>query len=111
MDDWSHIPDRNAVSEPAPNHPSTMTTTALPARLTRPRQAPATGTAHPCPQTGALDPAALARRSRTQSGAAPRNHGNLSILTYPTSERPHERQRPRTLTLDITQPFMDDFHA
>ena len=41
MDDWSHIPARNAVSEPAPDLQSTMTATTLfPARLTRPRQAP-----------------------------------------------------------------------
>src|SRR5437764_6060986 len=33
MDDWSHISARNAVSEPAPDPTSTMTTTALPARL------------------------------------------------------------------------------
>ena len=26
MDDWSHIPNRNAVSEPAPNHPGPMMT-------------------------------------------------------------------------------------
>jgi hypothetical protein len=28
MDDWSHIPNRNAVSEPAPNHPSPVTLTS-----------------------------------------------------------------------------------
>src|SRR5690349_291030 len=30
MDDWTHIPDRNAVSEPAPNHQGPMITLTSP---------------------------------------------------------------------------------
>src|SRR5690348_3949154 len=108
MDDWSHIPDRNAVNEPAPDPPSTMTTTALPASLTRRRQAPATGTDHPCPQTGALDPGALARRFRTQSGAVPPNRGNHGLLTHMPSRAATQKSTARTFILDITRPFMDD---
>src|SRR5690349_7722692 len=94
MDDWSHIPARNAVSEPAPNPQSTMTTTTLAASLTRPSQAPPTGTDHPYPHTQALDPGALARRTRTQSGTTPGNCGNPGLLTIRPPEQPHERQRP-----------------
>jgi hypothetical protein len=89
MDDWSHIPDRNALSEPAPDPPSTMTSTPLPARLARPRQVPATGTNHPCPQTGALDPDGLAWRFATKPGLRPEN---------PAIPAPHPSDLPSSHT-------------
>src|ERR1700760_4925606 len=108
MDDWSLLPSRNAASEPAPNPQSPMTTTTLPARLTRPRQAPPAGADHPRPHTTTLDPAGLARQPRNQSGAKPRNPN------HPSHHRaPDTRARTRTQTshhdrLDIHRPFMDD---
>ena len=85
-----------------------MTTTTLPARLTRPRQAPPIGAGHPCPQTTALDPAGLARQPGNQSGAEPQNPND------PGHHCPRDtRARTRTSTshhdrLDIPRPFMDD---
>src|ERR1700748_3634874 len=108
MDDWSLLPSRNAVSEPAPNPQSPKTTTTPPARLTRPRQAPPAGADHPRPHTTTLDPAGLARQPRNQSGAKPRNPNHHG--PHPT---PVSRARTRTQTshhdrLDIHRPFMDD---
>ena len=108
MDDWSLLPSRNAVSEPAPNPQSTMTTTTLPARLTHPRQAPPIGDGHPMPTTTALDPAGLARQPGNQSGAEPQNPNDPGHHCPPDT-----RARTRTSTshhnrLDIPRPFMDD---
>src|ERR1700758_3482066 len=88
MDDWSLLPSRNAVSEPAPNPQSPMTTTTLPARLTRPRQAPPARADHPRPHTTALDPAGLARQPINQSGTNPRNANHHRPQPPPASRPP-----------------------
>ena len=72
MDDWSLLPSRNAESEAAPNPQSTMTTTTLPARLTRPRQAPTAGADHPRPQTGRLTRTSSPGNHATNPGQSPR---------------------------------------
>ena len=102
MDDWSLLPRRNAAREPAPNHQSTMTNTTLPARLTRPRQAPPIGARHPCPQTTALDPAGLARQPGDQSGAEPQNPTIPAITALPTPV--HAPQRQHRTTTALTSP-------
>src|ERR1700757_655636 len=98
MDDWSLLPSRNAVSEPAPNPQSPMTTTTLPARLPRPRQAPPAGADHPRPQNTALDPAGLARQPINQSGANPQN---------PNHHRPHPTPASRSRTRHFIAPHPD----
>ena len=108
MDDWSLLPSRNAVSEPAPNPQTTMTTTTLPARLTRPRQAPPAGADHPCPQTTALDPAGLAWQPINQSGAKPRNPNHHGPHPTPVSRAHTRASSHHTRILDNTRPFMDD---
>ena len=108
MDDWSLLPSRNAVSEPAPDPQSTMTTTALRARLTRPRQAPPTGADYPRPRYMALDPAGLAWQLDNQSGAQPRNPSKYTTFTvhrdHPGIRTPKIPQSP----LDTSRPFMDE---
>ena len=108
MDDWSLLPSRNAESEPAPDPPSTMTTTTLPARLTRPRQAPPAGVTHPCPQPAALDPTALAWQPRNQSGAKPHNPSDRAPHRDPASRTPIRNSPFHTRALDNPWPFMDD---
>ena len=108
MDDWSLLPSRNAESEPAPDPPSTMTTTTLPARLTRPRQAPPAGVTHPRPQPAALDPTALARQPRNQSGAKPHNPSDRAPHRDPASRTPIRNSPFHTRALDNPRPFMDD---
>jgi hypothetical protein len=90
MDDWSLLPSRNAVSEPAPNPKSTMNTTTLAARLTHPRQAPKIGIDLPRPQYPALDPAGAHPATGNQSGAKPQNTNDLARPSQPTS---HTRAR------------------
>ena len=111
MDDWSLLPSRNAESEPAPDPPSTMTTTTLPARLTRPRQAPPAGVTHPRPQPAALDPTALARQPRNQSGAKPHNPSDRAPHRDPASRTPIRNSPFHTRALDNPRPFMDDREA
>ena len=110
MDDWSKVPSRQAVSEPAPNHQSPMNPPHTPttARLTRSRQAPPTGDGQPLPATQALDPTGVARQPGNEvRGEAPKPHyppDNPTIT--PTSRQTNVKngQPP----LDITRPFMDD---
>jgi len=91
-----------------PNPPSTMTTTTLPARLTRPRQAPPAGVTHPCPQPAALDPTALAWQPRNQSGAKPHNPSDRAPHRDPASRTPIRNSPFHTRALDNPRPFMDD---
>src|SRR5947208_3259188 len=101
MDDWSLLPSRNAVSEPAPDPPSTMSSATLPlpgstARVKR----PPTGVDYPCPQHAALDPAALAWQPVNRSGAGPQNPTNhrrsaLTATTH-TSECQKTSEHPLT---------------
>src|SRR5947209_2112493 len=108
MDDWSLLPSRNAVSEPAPNPQSTMTTTTLPARLTPPRQAPPARVNHPYPQHTALDSAGLAQQPRNQSGTKPQNPNNPGAHGLPTSREPARTSTTVSQPLDTSRPFMDD---
>ena len=108
MDDWSLLPSRNAVSEPAPNPQSPMTTTTFPARLTRPRQAPPAGADHPRPHRTALDPARLARQPLNQSGAEPRNPSKYTTFTIHSDHPGTRTQKIPQPPLDNTRPFMDD---
>jgi hypothetical protein len=109
MDDWSLLPSRNAVREPAPDPQSTMTTTTLPARLTHPRQAPPSrGVDHPRPQTTALDPAGLPWQPRNQSGANPQNPNHHRPHDLPTSREPARTSTTVSQPLDTSRPFMDD---
>jgi hypothetical protein len=74
MDDWSLLPSRNAVREPAPDPQSTMTTTnapchTSPARVKRHQP----GAENPCTRTQRLTRQAEPGSSATKSGAQPRN--------------------------------------
>ena len=111
MDDWSHIPARNAVSEPAPDPQSTMTTTALPASLTHPRQAPATGTDHPCAHTGCLTRAPSPGDLAPNPGLRPETAGNSGTSPIREAEQHTNVNGSHPQALDITQPFMDDIRA
>ncbi len=109
---WSLLPSRNAESEPAPNPPSTMTTSrSTPARLTRLRQAPPSGADHPRPQTRRLTRTSSPGQPGNQSGAQPQNPDQ------PRRSMPHPNQsatpkvKDTKRPLDITQPFMDDIGA
>jgi hypothetical protein len=104
MDDWSLLPRRNAVSEPAPDPQSPMTTTALHARLTQPRQAPPAGADHPRSQRTALDPAGLARQPRHQSGAQPQNPNDPGHTALPTAVHTPARQHRTTTALTTRGP-------
>ena len=109
MDDWSLLPSRNAVSEPAPNHQSPLNPTALnpDARLDPPRQAPPAGAENPCPQAERLTRQAEPGNPAMKSGAEPRNP-----FTTERSRRSPHANRTRTHKpqppLDNTRPFMDD---
>ena len=108
MDDWSLPPSRNAESEPAPNPQSTMTTTTLRARITRPRQAPPTGAEHPWPEDKALDPAELARHQDKEAREEPRNPRNYAAFTvHPNINACAAHEIPAS-PLDTSRPFMDD---
>ena len=109
MDDWSKVPSRQAVSEPAPNHQSPMNRPASrplpdsPGRVKRPYRRRST-----LPATQALDPTGVARQPGNEvRGEAPKPHyppDNPTIT--PTSRQTNVKngQPP----LDITRPFMDD---
>jgi hypothetical protein len=74
MDDWSKIPSRQAVSEPAPNKQSPLNKHHPTECQTQPAASSApTGADLSCPSPGALDPAGLARQQGSQAGATPRN--------------------------------------
>ena len=111
MDDWSLLPSRNAVSEPAPNHQTPMTTTPLlpdsPARVKRPQPAPITHARN----TRRLTRASAPGNQATNPGQSPKTpyqprrsmpHRNQSAI--PKVKNPEPR-------LDITRPFMDDIGA
>src|SRR6266513_2123212 len=97
MDDWSKVPSRRAVSEPAPNHQSPLTEEIahdpLPdsaCRVKRP-----TGDDCPYPAARALDPPGLARQHRTEVGAKPRPlqlphdaHPNRTDIAAERQKRP-----------------------
>ena len=108
MDDWSNLPSRQAVSEPAPNHQSTMTiTNALlpdsPGRVKRPQP----GADHPRPRSTAPDPAGLARQPGNQSGAEPQNPNNHGTHRLSGITTDVQAQKFFTRPLDNTRPFMD----
>src|ERR1700694_2775872 len=75
MDDWRLLPSRNAVSEPAPNHPSPLNPTLKPPpmpdstrRVKRHHRRQA-----PMPAGSALDPTGRARQTRQPiRGRAPK---------------------------------------
>ena len=110
MDDWSLLPSRNAVSEPAPDPQSPMTTTTLPRCQTRP---PASSAHSPVPITRARNARRLTRTSSSrqmhnQSGAKPQNpdQSRRSMPHRNQSATPKVKDlEPR---LDIARPFMDD---
>jgi hypothetical protein len=93
MDDWSLLPSPDAVSDPAPNLKSTMNTTNVAARLSRPRQAPPNGADLPSAQRPPLDPTGLARQPVNQPGAKPQNPAARRATTPETAP---ESQPPRT---------------
>ncbi len=100
---------RSANQRPTPQ--STMTTTTLPARLTRPRQAPPAGADQPRPGHTALDPAGLARHQGNQAGATPQNPTNHA--PHRPADLPSTRSNVNDLEppLDNNRPFMDDIGA
>jgi hypothetical protein len=109
MDDWSLLPSRNAVSEPAPNPQSPMTTTTpplpdSPARVKRPQPAPIT----PRPQHTALDPNELAWHPGNQSGAKPQNPDQSRRSMPHNNQSATPKVKDLEPRLDITRPFMDD---
>ena len=100
MDDWSLLPSRNAVSEPAPNPQSPMTTTnpSLP-DSTRPRQAPPPAPT-PMPAAHALDPTERARQlTQPIRGRRPETP---TTAAHPTTTLPqtnlNTNRTPRPLT-------------
>ena len=109
MDDWSKVPSRQAVSEPAPNHQSPLSRPAsTTARLSPPPQAPTHGADHARPQHRALDPSGLTRQHGNQAGAEPRNpfyHRPIPLIT-PAPTQPNIKNSQTRL--DIHRPFMDD---
>ena len=113
MDDWSTFPDRNAVSEPAPNPQSPMSRPApgpLPdsaRRLKRPHRRRS-----PLPATQALDPTGLARQQTYEvQGEAPKPLYPPNDPTI-TAPQPSHQQHPNGNNLepppDTTRPLMDD---
>src|SRR5690242_19768872 len=113
MDDWSLLPSRDAVSEPAPNPQSTMNkTTTLPARLTRPRQAPpTTAPITHTPNTRRLTRPPSPGTWTTNPGQSPRNPSKYTRFnTHRDHQRPTHRKFP-DIALDNTRPFMDDIGA
>ena len=92
MDDWSTLPDRNAVSEPAPNHarPLTRPKSVNPpsARLSPPRQAPQAAlttraasrrlTRHASPGNTATNPSRAEPRKPLQNQAIQMNMTPIS---------------------------------
>ena len=109
MDDWSLLPSRNAVSEPAPNHQSPLNpTTSQPnARLDPPRQAPPRRR-EPLPAGRALDPPGRARQLCNEvRGRAPKPplRPRIPMITTPI---PHTNVKNGQPPLDNTRPFMDD---
>src|ERR1700760_1225521 len=87
MDDWSNLPSRQAVSEPAPNPTATLTSTPhLNARLSPPRQAPTTAPIPSCPLGTALDPTASPGSTATKPGQSPETPSKIgrSPVDHPT---------------------------
>src|SRR5438046_2374798 len=112
MDDWSLVPSRNAVSEPAPDLQSTMTATTLfPARLTRPRQAPRRRADHPARNAWRLtrtsSPGQLGNQSRGNA-LKPLSAQAIHVSPQPIS---HSQVKDTERPLDTTRPFMDDTGA
>ena len=112
MDDWSLLPSRNAVSEPAPYHQSPLNPTLNPvARLDPPRQAPTAGAANPCPLAERLtrqtEPGNAAMKSR---GRAPKpfTYRTITTMNTPTKQPNGTNLQP---PLDTNVPFMDDIGA
>ena len=111
MDDWSHLPSRNAVSEPAPNHQSPLSPTTKPPipmpgstrRVKRHHRRRA-----PLPAGRALDPPGRARQlSNEVRGRAPKPllQPRIPMITTPI---PHTNVKNGQPPLDNTRPFMDD---
>ena len=108
MDDWSLLPSRNAVSEPAPDLQSPMTTTTLPARLTRPRQAPTAGADHPRPHLPRLTRTSSPGQLGNQSGAKPQNPNQRRQSMPHRNQSATPKVKDIKSPLDNTRPFMDD---
>ena len=108
MDDWSKVPSRQAVSEPAPNHQGTLTNPSND-RQTQPAESSAdTGADQPCRQQQALDPPGLARQRHNQAGAEPRNPFYDRTIPMTTHTTPQANVKNGRTRLDIHRPFMDD---
>ena len=87
MDDWSTIPNRNAVSEPAPNHQSTLN--QHPDRPARPQPA-ASSAHHPAP----INPAAANPSTRPRP-ATQHDRGKAPKPLYPPkSDHDHHQPAP-----------------
>ena len=111
MDDWSLLPRRNAVSEPAPNHQSPVnpTNSQTTARLDPPRQAPPpSAKEHPCSRKRRLTRQAEPGNSATKPGAEPRNPLLRPRIPMTTTPIPHTNIKNGQPPLDNTRPFMDD---
>src|SRR5689334_12733398 len=109
MDDWSNLPSRQAVSEPAPNPTATLTTTPyLNARLSLPRQAPPRRPSPAAHSARRLTQQASPGSTATKPGQSPETPFHNRPIPV---DHPH-RQRRRTSNgqtgLDIHRPFMDD---
>ncbi len=108
MDDWSLLPNRNAVSEAAPDPQSTVTTTNNPCQTHPPASSAPNRRRSSPPSNKALDPAGLARQFDDQPGAEPRNpsnYGHSPVHRDIKASAVHEIPASR---LDISRPFMDD---
>jgi hypothetical protein len=102
MDDWSKVPSRQAVSEPAPNPPTTMSHDPerppdSACRVKRPQP----GADQPCPHNRPLDPAGLARHHLNQPGAEPRNPFTTGVIPDRDADDP---QPARTQTSKTARP-------
>ncbi len=113
MDDWSHLPSRNAVSEPAAEPQSTMTPEDVlsdsPGRVKRPQPAPS---AH-ARTTRRLTRPRSPDNPTTKSGASPESLQNSNPHVNPNKPpfNPPTNVKNGQPPLDIARPFMDDIGA
>jgi hypothetical protein len=110
MDDWSTFPERNAVSEPAPNPQSPMnghaTNTPMPnsaRRVKRPLRRRSTP-----PATGRLTRQASPGNSTTNPGGRAPKPSYEQPIPMITTAAPTPERHKRPTALDIPRPFMDD---
>ena len=98
MDDWSNLPGRNTVHEPATNHQSPLRTPADPPKSTQPHNPrPTPAATRRCPPPNL--------RNTPAKHANPSQHKRTLMTTNETNDPNTKNGQP---ALDIHRPFMDD---